>query len=69
MTNREVDFRNWHTSSHTREESCVEIGDGPSMTGVRDTKNREGGVLVFDHSVFTAFIAQIARGRFDLPRS
>jgi hypothetical protein len=34
---------------------------------VRDSKNREGGILTFDRAVFAAFIAGVVQGEFDLP--
>jgi hypothetical protein len=46
---------------------CVEavvIGD---TVAVRDTKNRDGGALIFTHTEWEAFIGGVRQGEFDLP--
>lgn len=47
----------WHKSKYTHHEenACVEVGTGPGLVGVRDTKQRElpnraRPVLVFDQA-------------------
>lgn len=40
----------WRKSSRSGTEAeCVEVAFVPGSVGVRDTKNRTGGVLLFPH--------------------
>lgn len=56
---------NWRKSSYSGEESnCVEVGAGPEVVGVRDTKDRAGGTLVFAHPAWGAFLAAVKAERF-----
>lgn len=46
---------------------CVEVAlNGPSVK-VRDTKNRGGGTLTFNHKEWDAFVKGVKLGEFDLP--
>jgi hypothetical protein len=50
----------WRKSSYSgAENDCVELRVKEADTGVRDTKDREGGSLQFDRSAFAAFLAQV----------
>lgn len=50
-------IQNWDTSSYSKQHGdCIEIGSIGNIVGVRDTKNRGGGVLVFDHSQWSEFV-------------
>lgn len=49
--------------------ACVEVAPAPGYTmettpvvGVRDTKDRDGGILVFDRADFEAFLNQQVKG-------
>ncbi|MFD6565413.1 DUF397 domain-containing protein [Micromonospora profundi] len=42
-------------------DNCVEVRDG-QVVAVRDTKDRQGPVLVFAPASFQAFVAAAARG-------
>jgi hypothetical protein len=45
---------------------CVEVADNLSgIVAVRDTKNRDGGTLVFTRSEWGAFIGGVKSGEFD----
>ncbi|MEU0794619.1 DUF397 domain-containing protein [Amycolatopsis sp. NPDC005961] len=56
----------WRKSSHSHfeENACVEIGAGPGVVGVRDTKQAalaSRPVLVYSESAFAAFLAHLTR--------
>jgi hypothetical protein len=48
--------------------NCVEvsISESGDAVGVRDTKNRDGGTLVFPRAAFEGFLAGAREGEFDL---
>ncbi|MGW3469427.1 DUF397 domain-containing protein [Saccharopolyspora sp. NPDC000995] len=55
----------WRKSSYSGEESdCVEVGSGPDLVGVRDTKDRNGGTLVFGQPTWGRFLAAVKAERF-----
>ncbi|SDM72488.1 DUF397 domain-containing protein [Actinacidiphila guanduensis] len=56
----------WRKSSHSNHQSnCVEIAElDRNSVGFRDSKDRQGPVLVFTRGEAEAFIAGIARGDF-----
>jgi hypothetical protein len=48
--------------------NCVEVaGNLPDMVAVRDSKDREGPMLVFHPDEWRTFTAGVTRGEFDLP--
>ncbi|WP_406834867.1 DUF397 domain-containing protein [Streptomyces sp. AHU1] len=48
---------NWHTSTYTSQDSCVEVADNdPEIVMVRDTKGRDRGVLRAAPAAWTTFI-------------
>ncbi|OZM73333.1 DUF397 domain-containing protein [Amycolatopsis antarctica] len=47
--------------------SCVEVNLGSDRVGVRDTKLEDSPVFVFDASEWSAFLAAVKAGQFDLP--
>lgn len=55
----------WRTSSFTHGNDCVTVGEYGDMIAVRDSKDPEGGTLVFTRSEMAAFIAGIKAGEFD----
>lgn len=55
-----LQFRGWRKSSYSESggnTSCVEVGRASTKVGVRDTKNRAAGTLVFPADAWTAFLA------------
>jgi hypothetical protein len=46
--------------------NCVEVAVVDDTVGVRDTKNREGGMLVFSAAEWGAFLSGAKNGEFDL---
>lgn len=48
---------NWHTSSYTGTENCVEVADNdPTAVMVRDTKDRSRGLLAVQQTTWAAFV-------------
>ncbi|WP_030913334.1 DUF397 domain-containing protein [Streptosporangium amethystogenes] len=45
--------------------SCVEMAFVGNDVAVRDTKNRDGGTLIFPRTEWTTFITGIKNGHFD----
>jgi hypothetical protein len=59
----------WRKSSRSTSGNggCVEIADNlPGVVAVRDSKRPEGGACVVDRAVFTAFLADVKSGRYDV---
>jgi hypothetical protein len=56
----------WHTSGYSTDtQFCVEVADLASgRVAVRDSKNRDGGVLVFGPGQWNAFLAGARAGQF-----
>lgn len=56
----------WRKSSLSGDgPSCVEVAFVDDVVAVRDTKDREGGTLVFPRSEWATFIDGIKGGGFD----
>jgi hypothetical protein len=57
----------WHTSSRSGANgNCVEVAANlPGVVAVRDTKNRDGGTLIFTDAEWAAFIGGVKDGEFD----
>ncbi|WP_405391188.1 DUF397 domain-containing protein [Streptomyces sp. NBC_01102] len=53
---------NWHTSSYTGTETCVEVADNdPAGVMVRDSKNRDRAKVGFCPAVWTEFVSFVRR--------
>jgi hypothetical protein len=62
-----VQFSGWKKSSYSNGGgNCVEVGHVPGLVGVRDTKDREGGTLTVSTAAWSAFLAGVKAGEFDL---
>jgi Domain of unknown function (DUF397) len=61
-------FVNWRKSTGSGDDgACVEIASGPGgWSAVRDSKDRGGAVLMFSAPEWSAFLAGIRKGEFDL---
>jgi len=60
-------FTNWRKSSRSSAgDNCVEVATSDSLVGVRDSKNPGNGALTFDHGTWTAFLAGVNSGCFEL---
>lgn len=56
----------WRKSSLSGDgASCVEMAFVGNDVAVRDTKDREGGTLLFHRHEWTAFVSGIKSGHFD----
>ena len=62
---RDITALQWRTSSHSGSgNNCVEVASTAAAVAVRDSKNRDGGHLVFGAGDWAAFIGSIKRGRY-----
>ena len=52
---------NWRTATYSGANGgeCVEVANAADAVMVRDTKNREGGILSVPASAWRAFIAEM----------
>jgi hypothetical protein len=59
-------FTNWRKSSRSSGGgNCVEVAFAPNGTvGVRDSKNRDGAVLLFTAAEWEAFTGGVCDGEF-----
>jgi hypothetical protein len=56
----------WRKSSYSGGgNNCVEVAQAGGTSAVRDSKNPDGGHLVFGADAWEAFITDIKRGRYD----
>lgn len=66
MQQPDLSHARWRKSSLSGSgASCVEVAFVDDAVAVRDTKDREGGTLVFRHDEWTAFVGGIKNGGFD----
>ena len=65
----ELSGARWRKSTRSGQEgNCVEVATNLSgVVPVRDTKDRDGGTLMFSPESWTAFLAGVKSGEFDLP--
>jgi hypothetical protein len=57
----------WGKSSASQDGNCVEAGEGAcGLVHVRDSKDPGGPVLDFTRDEWTAFLAGVRNGEFDL---
>ena len=55
----------WHKSSKSASNGCLEVAFLAERVAVRDSKNRHGPVLSFTLSEWKAFIDGVRQGEFD----
>lgn len=67
----DTNFADWQKSplSGPPDNQCVEVSFTSDAVGLRDSRNPDGAVLVFDHGEWEAFCGGVARGSFRLPKS
>ncbi|MDH6578554.1 DUF397 domain-containing protein [Kitasatospora sp. MAP5-34] len=56
----------WFKSSHSQNGgACIEVAPGlPGVVPVRDSKDPQGGALVFSADAFAAFVSSVRSGEF-----
>jgi hypothetical protein len=54
----------WHKSSFSTN-SCVEVAPLRGGVAIRDSKNPDGGILVYTPDEWRAFLAGVRNGEFD----
>jgi len=57
----------WHKSTWSGSGGCVEVATAEGAVGVRDSKDCQGPVLVFNRIEWDAFLAGVRDGEFDPP--
>jgi hypothetical protein len=55
------------TRSSPSGDNCVEVAFDGAAVGVRDSKNRAGGMLLFTTDSWRAFLDGAKQGEFDRP--
>ena len=65
---RDLESAQWRKSTRSGQSgNCVEVATNlPGVVAVRDTKDRQGGTLKVDPGAWSAFLAGIKVGEFDL---
>lgn len=61
------DRAEWRKSSRSGGNggNCVEVGFAPAVIGVRDTKDRDGGMLAVTFDRWRDFLDAVKNGRLD----
>ena len=57
----------WRKSTRSSTNGCVEVGLVDDQIAVRDSKDREGPVLIFTAHEWEAFLGGAQDGEFELP--
>lgn len=57
----------WQKSGRSESNGCVEVAFVGNQVAVRDSKHREGPVLVFTPVEWEAFLGGVSDGQFRLP--
>ena len=57
----------WRTSTYSGGNGCVEVAFDDGQVAIRDTKDRQGPVLVFAANEWEAFLAGAREGQFEFP--
>lgn len=58
----------WRKSSRSGVGGCVEVAVLDGQVAVRDSKNRQGSILLFSTTEWKAFLGGARDGEFELPR-
>lgn len=55
----------WRKSTRSQTSNCVEVASLPATVALRDSKDKSGPVLLFDHGEWRNFLATTKEGRLD----
>ena len=55
----------WRKSSYSAIGNCVEVSRSGGLVRLRDTKDREGTIVVVSAVTFSGFLASLKAGEFD----
>lgn len=66
MRNHNFQYQEFKKSSYSIID-CVEVAIGKDKIAVRDSKQRDQGMLTFTQKEWLAFIKGVKAGEFDLP--
>ena len=64
----ELSRATWRTSARSGGNGCVEVGLVEGQIAVRDSKDRQGPVLIFTAHEWEAFLGGARDGEFELPQ-
>ncbi|SFT86281.1 protein of unknown function [Actinopolyspora lacussalsi subsp. righensis] len=57
-----IEFTAWRKSSRSSASgNCIEVGFATNLVGVRDTKDRDHGILAFPEAQWQRFIDDVKR--------
>jgi hypothetical protein len=56
----------WRKSTESTTDACVEVAFVDAQVAVRDSKHRDGVILMFTPNEWEAFIGGVRHGEFDL---
>lgn len=56
----------WRKSTHSSTNACVEVAFVDAQVAVRDSKNKDGVILLFTPVEWKAFLGGVRHGEFDL---
>jgi hypothetical protein len=57
----------WRKSSYSDAgNNCVEVARVAGGCAVRDSKNPDGGHMIFSADAWAAFVTEVKRGRYDM---
>jgi hypothetical protein len=63
---QQITAAKWRKSSYSGSgNNCVEVAEVADARAVRDSKNPDGGHLIFGADAWHAFITDVKRGRYD----
>ena len=57
----------WRKSSYSGPNGCLEVAFVEGQVAIRDSKNKQGPVLIFTPTEWRTFLHGVVDGEFDLP--
>lgn len=59
----------WRKSTLSSHSNCVEVAFIDGQVGIRDSKNRQGPILMVTGDEWEAFVGGVRAGEFDPPKA